>query len=80
MQVLGKGLDRSRNGGTRKGEPSLVRASQKTEATKPEETGAVACGPCRSLEEVAPSAETPDAINLKITRGMTTTPIAERNS
>jgi hypothetical protein len=50
IQGLGKGLDRSRYGGTRKGEPSQVRASQKTEGY------------------------------LKITRGMTTTPIAERTS
>ena len=27
IQVLGKGLDRSRKGGTRKGEPRMVRAS-----------------------------------------------------
>ena len=86
IQGLGKGLDRSRYGGTRKGEPSQVRASQKTKGnqargnetlgrsscshplrrmnptgepcgSKRVQTGAVACGACRSLEEVAPSAE-----------------------
>jgi hypothetical protein len=49
IQGLGTGLDRSRKGGTRKGEANMVRASHKTESY------------------------------LKITRGMTTTPIDEKN-
>jgi hypothetical protein len=42
-------------------------------------TGAVDCGACRSLKEVALFAGTADAINLKITRGMTTTAHRRKN-
>ena len=80
IQGLGKGLDRSRYGGTRKGEPSQVRASQKTEGNQARGDG---CGSLRRMPQPRRGGTVrreADAINLKITRGMTTKPIAERTS
>ena len=56
IQGLGKGLDRSRECGTRRAIRAWCERVKRPRATKPVGTGAVACGACRSLEEVATSA------------------------